>query len=133
MWRNAGIDAWAGRVLVHDWADLRRATALRWQREYERERRPIHGANLGFAADRYFAVGGFLPLATGEDRALVKALLDDGATVHFDSLTRVATSSRHRARAPKGFASALRRIDDSYFASTARPSTSVALDDWAVG
>ncbi|MCU1363509.1 MAG: glycosyl transferase [Acidimicrobiaceae bacterium] len=132
-WHYGDIDAWVGRVTVNDWTPHRRDTALRWQREYERERRPIHGANLGFVAQRYLAVGGFRSLPTGEDRALVKALLDDGADVHFDALTRVATSSRRRARAPRGFSVALRSIEDSILESSPRVQESPPLDKRAVG
>jgi glycosyltransferase involved in cell wall biosynthesis len=106
-----GADAWVGRVSVSDWHRQRRETALTWQREYESERRPIHGANLGFAANHYLAAGGFRAVTTGEDQAMVEALLVEGAAVHFDSVTRVSTSSRRQARAPEGFSTALRFID----------------------
>jgi hypothetical protein len=128
-----GADAWVGRVSVSDWARHRRKTALRWQRDYEGEGRPIHGANLGFTADHYLGAGGFRALTSGEDRALVQALLHEGANVHFDSDTRVATSSRSDARAPEGFAAALKRIEATtsrYFANHRAPST---LDERAAG
>jgi glycosyltransferase involved in cell wall biosynthesis len=129
-WHHLGMDAWVGRVMVNDWTQHRRESALKRQSEYERERRPVHGANLGFVAERYLAVGGFRSLRTGEDRAIVKALLDEGAAVHFDAVTRVATSSRRHARAPKGFASALRAID----ASLSRlPQISLAADERGAG
>jgi cellulose synthase/poly-beta-1,6-N-acetylglucosamine synthase-like glycosyltransferase len=105
-----GADAWAGRVAVTEWP-RHRAGAAAWQRAYDAEVRPIHGASLGVVADRYVAVGGFPPLRTGEDRALCRALHDHGAHVHYDSSALVVTSARRHARAPEGFAAALTRFD----------------------
>jgi hypothetical protein len=130
---EAGADAWVGRVAVSDWAYHRRETALTWQHEYESERWPIHGANLGIVAERYLAVGGFRSLRTGEDRAIVKALLNEGASVHFDAMTRVTTSSRRRARAPDGFGAALRRIEAAIPHTTRYRAPGRAFDERAVG
>lgn len=105
-----GIDHWSGRVAVRDWTDHRRETRLRWQAEYEKERHPIHGASLGFNAGAYVSAGGFKALKTGEDRALHRAFLAQGSRAHYDSTTRVVTSSRRRARAPFGFAHALELV-----------------------
>ena len=74
---------------------------------------PIHGANLGFNAQKYLSVGGFRSIPTGEDRALVSDLIASGAKAHFDSSVRVMTSDRRQARAPDGFASVLTRLDSS--------------------
>lgn len=104
---NAGADLWSGRVAVSDWSEHRHDTRLRWQRDYEQETQPIHGASLGFNAAAYLAVGGFMALKTGEDRALHRALVAQGSKAHYDSETRVITSARRRARAPLGFAHAL--------------------------
>lgn len=63
----------------------------------------VHGANLGIAAASYLAVGGFPPLATGEDRALVEALERRGHRVLRTSRCPVLTSPRLQARARDGF------------------------------
>lgn len=108
-----GHDVWAGRVHVADWSAHRHILQTTWQREYESERQPIHGANLGFNAGVYLAAGGFPPLRTGEDRALVRAMADRGANCWFDDSLRVTTSARREARAPQGFAKALDLIEAS--------------------
>jgi glycosyltransferase involved in cell wall biosynthesis len=100
---EAGSDVWAGRVAVQVEGECRE-TLKRWQREYDREAYPIHGASLGFNGAKYLTAGGFLPLETGEDRALVYALVESGATTHFESSLRVVTSARRRGHAPHGFA-----------------------------
>jgi hypothetical protein len=109
--RDSGADVWVGRVFVTDWTRHRWRTAQKWRREYERESRPVHGANLGFTASCYLDAGGFRSLRTSEDRALLRDLINCDAVVHYDSDVRVATSSRRHARAPEGFASALTAID----------------------
>ncbi|MFF9373454.1 glycosyltransferase [Streptomyces griseoluteus] len=63
----------------------------------------VHGANLGFAADAYLDAGGFPPLTTGEDRALVHALERRGHPVLRTSACPVQTSPRLRPRAHGGF------------------------------
>ncbi|MFJ5520270.1 glycosyltransferase [Streptomyces griseoluteus] len=63
----------------------------------------VHGANLGFAADAYLDAGGFPPLTTGEDRALVYALERRGHRVLRTAACPVQTSPRLRPRAHDGF------------------------------
>ena len=63
----------------------------------------MHGANLGFTAQAYLGAGGFPPLRTGEDRALVAALRAQGRRVLRASSLPVVTSARRRYRAPAGF------------------------------
>jgi hypothetical protein len=104
---NAGVDVWAGRVSVYDSGPHDQEIVSRWQREYETELEPIHGASLGFNAEKYLLAGGFPPLETGEDRALLYGLVESGARAYFDSSHRVVTSARRRARAPHGFAETL--------------------------
>jgi cellulose synthase/poly-beta-1,6-N-acetylglucosamine synthase-like glycosyltransferase len=108
---DLGADAWAGRVAVTDWPRHRLAGAAAWQRAYDAEVHPIHGASLGVVAEHYVAVGGFPPLRSGEDRALCAALIENGAHVHYDSSALVVTSARRHARAPDGFAAALTQFD----------------------
>ncbi len=131
--RERGADAWVGRVSVRDWTGHASETAIQWQRQYDTECRPIHGANLGFAADCYLAAGGFPAARTGEDRAMVDALLSIGATVHFDSATKVTTSSRRHARAPEGFATALQNVEEAAMRRALSFRTSVAMDGRAAG
>jgi glycosyltransferase involved in cell wall biosynthesis len=106
-----GKDVWAGRVAVMSEGDNRAETIRRWQREYDRETRPIHGASLGFNGAKYLAAGGFAPVETGEDRALLRAMVKSGATTFFDSSLQVLTSARRRGHAPHGFAEALHSFD----------------------
>ncbi|TGN79478.1 glycosyltransferase [Streptomyces bauhiniae] len=63
----------------------------------------VHGANLGFAADTYLDAGGFPPLTTGEDRALVHALEHRGHRVLRTATCPVLTSPRLHPRAHDGF------------------------------
>jgi hypothetical protein len=104
---DAGVDVWAGRVSVRESEPHHREVVSRWQREYDAELQPIHGASLGFNAEKYLSVGGFPALATGEDRALLHSMLESGVQAYFDSSHRVLTSARRRARAPHGFAETL--------------------------
>jgi glycosyltransferase involved in cell wall biosynthesis len=108
---ETGCDVWAGRVRVTDWSLHRRILQARWQHDYESEHEPIHGANLGFNAGVYLAAGGFPPLRSGEDRALVRSMAALGADCCFDDSLRVVTSARRIARAPHGFSHALNVIE----------------------
>ncbi len=64
----------------------------------------VHGANLGVTAQAYLSVGGFPPLAVGEDHALVDALNRAGHRVLATALCPVLTSARGRGRARGGCA-----------------------------
>jgi hypothetical protein len=110
---EAGADLWAGRVDVDEWSQYRPATSLRWQDSYDREVAPVHGASLGFNAQMYLKVGGFTAVATGEDQALFRAILEQGGSLWEDPAVRVITSGRRVARAPMGFAAALTALDAS--------------------
>lgn len=68
----------------------------------------IHGANLGVRADAYLAVGGFAPLAVGEDVELTRAVRERGERVVVSDVSWVQTSARTRGRAPGGFAEYVR-------------------------
>ncbi|MEW2070823.1 glycosyltransferase [Streptomyces sp. NPDC007346] len=63
----------------------------------------VHGANLGVSTAAYLDVGGFPPLATGEDHALVEALEHRGHRVLRTARCPVLTSPRLQARARGGF------------------------------
>ena len=101
---RAGADAVAGTVVVEDWEDHPAETVRRFRAAY----RPVeghrhdHGANLGCSAEAYVAVGGFAPLTTGEDVALLAALERQHRVVR-SAVLPVATSARRRARAAAGF------------------------------
>ena len=63
----------------------------------------MHGANLGFTARAYLKAGGFPPVPTAEDHALVTALSASGARILRTTEVSVRTSARRHARAPRGF------------------------------
>lgn len=113
-------DAVCGTVQVDDWtahddpADSGRARRLAEQHAaHYRDRdghRHIHGANLGVAATAYADAGGFPPLASSEDVALVRALQASGASIAWSAAPRVVTSARRSFRAPGGFGATLARL-----------------------
>jgi glycosyltransferase involved in cell wall biosynthesis len=96
-----------GTVTVGDWVDhparVQRLFAERY-RAWRVHHPHVHGANLGFAADAYLTVGGFRPLPTAEDHALIDDLLAAGIPLLRTTQIPVVTSARSRARAPRGFA-----------------------------
>jgi glycosyltransferase involved in cell wall biosynthesis len=95
-----------GTVRVADWADHPPAVPGLYNRRYRSwcGRHPhVHGANLGFSAAAYLAAGGFRPLPTAEDHALVNDLQAAGARLLRTTRIPVVTSARARARAPQGF------------------------------
>ncbi len=70
----------------------------------------VHGANMGFRADAYWAVGGFRSLRTGEDVDLVERFESAHMSIRRDAKLSVATSAREDGRAPGGFAGHLRGL-----------------------
>ncbi|MFF1960546.1 glycosyltransferase [Streptomyces sp. NPDC058220] len=115
-----GWDAVIGTVTVDSWpAEGGPGLAARFHALY-RATRPIdgrrwrhphvHGANLGVAAHAYVRVGGFPPLATGEDHALVAALERHGHRILRTDACPVTTSARLAARARGGFGDHLRDL-----------------------
>jgi Glycosyl transferase family 2 len=109
--RNRNIDFWAGRIEVTDWSGRKSLTSRLWNETYRSEPAPIHGANMGISAELFLRVGGFAPLFSGEDDALRDAVLRTGSTVCHDWRASVKTSSRRRARAPRGFAHYLDSVE----------------------
>ena len=59
----------------------------------------------------YLRAGGFQPLESSEDVALVEALEFSGARIAWSAAPRVATSARREFRAPGGFGAALLRVE----------------------
>ena len=104
-----------GTVAVADWTGHADHTVREFTRRYGswQDWHPhVHGANLGFTARAYAAVGGFPALRTGEDRALVAALQARGYRVLRSAAAPVATSSRVKYRAPAGFGHDLATLND---------------------
>ncbi len=69
------------------------------------------GANLGFRASAYQALGGFAPRASGEDALMIDDAGRAGLRVSRDARVLVTTSSRRDGRAMGGLASALAVLD----------------------
>jgi glycosyltransferase involved in cell wall biosynthesis len=111
-------EAVCGCVWVRDWS-AHGSLAAQVARSFERHYRPvdghrhIHGANLGMTADAYRRAGGFAPLRSSEDVALVQALEAAGVAIAFSASPRVWTSARLDHRAPSGFGDALRQMSAS--------------------
>lgn len=68
-------------------------------------------ANLGMSADCYRALGGFPPLADGEDGRLIDDAARAGLRVRRDAASIVFTSDRRVGRVAHGFAGSLRALD----------------------
>ncbi len=102
-------DAVCGTVAVRDWGDNDIAIRDHFTRRYTDAdgHRHIHGANLGVTAQAYQRAGGFPPIESSEDVALVRALERIGATIAWSALPRVWTSARKNFRAPGGFGQTL--------------------------
>ncbi len=101
---KAGYDAVAGTVTVDDWTsfgdEARRVYGLSYATRWGH--RHVHGANLGFRAEAYVQAGGFAPLHTDEDVALVTALTAAGRRIAWADDVPVVTSARRVGRAPGG-------------------------------
>jgi glycosyltransferase involved in cell wall biosynthesis len=108
-----GSDAVCGTIEVRNWGDYgdhMRQQHLETYTDADGHRH-IHGANLGVTAVAYENVGGFQPLHSSEDVALVEALHVSGASIAWSAAPRVVTSARRRYRAPGGFGETLARVD----------------------
>ena len=68
----------------------------------------VHGANLGFRASAYRAVGGYAPLDEHEDNDLVHRLRSAGFEISATDQCEVVTSGRRVGRTPGGYAGYLR-------------------------
>lgn len=106
-------DAVCGTVAVEDWQEYGERMRSHFADSYhDRDgHRHIHGANLGVCANAYRRAGGFPPLKSSEDVALVNALIASGAKVAWSAAPRVVTSARRDFRAPDGFGATLLRVD----------------------
>jgi glycosyltransferase involved in cell wall biosynthesis len=109
----AGADAVAGTVAVRDWGGLPAGVPAEFRRRYRwagPEHPHVHGANLGVTGAAYRRAGGFPAVPTGEDRALLEALLRTGHRVVRSATDPVFTSARTTGRAPAGLAADLRAL-----------------------
>ncbi|HEY2268236.1 MAG TPA: glycosyltransferase [Streptosporangiaceae bacterium] len=108
-----GWDMVLGTVTVTDWAGHPPHLPAVFAARYEFGAGPhphVHGANLGIRASAYLAAGGFKPLRTAEDHALMAAATEAGCQVLQASDITVETSARRQARAPRGFGHLLRTL-----------------------
>ncbi len=101
-----GWDGVVGTVTVADWdghPSRVRSVFNQHYRAWQRRHPHVHGANMGFTTAAYLAAGGFQPLRTAEDHALVNDLQAAGARLLRTTRSPVVTSARTHARAPGGF------------------------------
>ncbi|WP_341209318.1 glycosyltransferase [uncultured Sphingomonas sp.] len=75
------------------------------------------GANVALHSTTYAALGGFAPLASGEDARLIDDAGRAGHRVRRDAASIVHTSARRNGRARGGLATALRALDRDGLAS----------------
>lgn len=110
--RALAADAVCGTVAVADWWLHSRAVRARYEQGYRDVdgHQHVHGANLGVSTAAYLQAGGFPPLRSGEDLALVEALLRGGARVAWSAAPRVFTSARVEACVVDGFGAFIRSI-----------------------
>ncbi len=106
-------DAVCGTVAVRDWGTYGESMRHHYAATYTDAdgHRHIHGANFGVSAQAYERAGGFCPLQSSEDVALVEALRASGASIAWSAAPRVFTSARRVFRAPGGFGATLARVE----------------------
>jgi glycosyltransferase involved in cell wall biosynthesis len=105
-----GWEVVVGTVVVDDWTGHPPDTQPLWLASYQPvEHHPhVHGANLGCSAAAYLDAGGWSPLASDEDVALLAALAH--RRVVRTATLPVVTSSRRDPRAAGGFGDTLRDL-----------------------
>jgi glycosyltransferase involved in cell wall biosynthesis len=111
---DQGWDVILGTVTVADWSEHPPHVPAAFAARYESGDRPhphVHGANIGIRASAYRAAGGFRPLRTAEDHALLAAVAEAGCPVLHAGDVIVETSARRHARAPHGFSHLLGTLD----------------------
>jgi glycosyltransferase involved in cell wall biosynthesis len=113
-------DAVCGVIGVRDWSPHIVEVREHFGRTYTDAdgHRHIHGANMGVSAKAYVEAGGFPPLATSEDVALVDALTRTGARIEWSAAPRVVTSARTDFRAQKGFGATLLEVSKRYLTTS---------------
>ena len=111
---DQGWDVVLGTVTVADWSEHPAHVPAAFAARYYFGGGPhphVHGANIGIRASAYRAAGGFRPLRTAEDHALLAAATKAGCSVLRAGDITVQTSARRQARAPDGFSHLLRTLD----------------------
>lgn len=110
---HCGAGAFCGVVTVEDWLDYAPTVQERFlaSEHLHDGHAHVHGANMGFSAAAYRDSGGFLPLVSGEDVALIEAIQNSGARVARLAAPQVVTSARRHARATRGFSDFLKRLE----------------------
>ena len=111
----AGADAVAGAVDLDDPHllppdALARYTALVARRIAGRTHGHVYAANLGVRGSAFQRVGGFPPVACGEEHALLVRLRGAGLHVVWPTDVRARTSARRDGRARGGLADLLRAL-----------------------
>lgn len=106
-----GVQLVLGTV-VPDPVGLDSELALAWHQAHPLDdgHAYVHGANLGFSAVGYLAVGEFAALQVHEDADLTDRLKAHGITWAAVDSIRATTSARTRGRTPGGFAGYLREL-----------------------
>ncbi len=110
---GSSADMVLGLVRVGQWRYHSKEAAELYEARYRAEtpfNQHIHGANMGFRSEAYWHIGGFNPLASGEDVELVERFRAGGFHVHSDEQLWVTTSDRRQGRAPGGFADHLATV-----------------------
>lgn len=128
--RALAADAVCGTVAVADWWLHSRAVQARYEQGYRDVdgHQHVHGANLGVSTAAYLRAGGFPPLPSGEDVALVEALQLSGARVAWSAAPRVFTSARVEACVVDGFGAFIRGIVAALAEGRDAASAPAALD-----
>ena len=113
-YRASGADLVAGTVVLEPGPAID-PLHERWTSAYSLKieagrHHHIHGANLGFTAQAYRALGGFSALALHEDVDLVKRAAASGLSVAWALDIPVATSRRTHGRSPGGFSDDLKAM-----------------------
>lgn len=72
----------------------------------------IHGANMGMSATAYVRLGGWRDLAVHEDVDFVQRAVAADVSITRSGAAPVSTSSRMVGRAPEGFATYLKALQD---------------------
>ena len=117
QWLSAQLalrcDAVCGTVSVREWAGYGERMRRHFDATYTDAdgHRHVHGANLGVSTAAYLRAGGFQPLPSSEDVALVARLAEVGASIAWSASPRVVTSARTTFRAPSGFGATLAAIE----------------------
>jgi glycosyltransferase involved in cell wall biosynthesis len=106
---DQGWDVVLGTVTVADWSEHPPHVPAVYAARYDSGLH-VHGASIGLRASAYRAAGGFRPLCTAEDHALLAAVSQVGCTVLRAPDVTVETSARRQARAPRGFSHLLQNL-----------------------